>query len=106
MTRFLVLLPTADPFSVMAAFGTHGNDDELSNRDLIAWFREFEQQYPFVLRSCQHDTVIIDLQKPLDDPAKWARKLIQFNSDICPDDNLDVFERQLATSTQIHFWWD
>ena len=106
MTRFLVLVPTADHFALMAAFGTHGNDDELSNRDLIAWFREFEREHPFALRACKYDTIVIELERPLDDGKKWAKKLIEFDSDIWHDDDLTFFEKQLETSTRIHFWWD
>jgi ankyrin repeat protein len=105
MTRFLVLVPTPDHFAVMAAFGTHGNDDQLSNRDLIAWFREFEKEHPFALRACKYDTIVIELERPLDDPKKWARKLVEFDSDIWHDD-LKSFERHLESSTRIHFWWD
>ena len=46
-------VPTSDHFAVMAAFGTHGNDAELSNRELIAKFREFEKENPFALRACK-----------------------------------------------------
>jgi cytohesin len=105
MSRFLVLVPTANPYAVMAAFGTHGNDDELSNRDLIAWFREFGQQHPFVLRGCKNDTVVIDLEKPLEGPKSWAQKLVQFDSDIWSHDQ-ESFEKHLETATRIHFWWD
>jgi hypothetical protein len=106
MTRFLALVPTADPYAVMAAFGTHGNDDELSNRDLIAWFREFEKEHPFALRGCKYDTIVIELKQPLDDPQKWAKKLIEFDSDIWHGDDISLFAKHLETSTQIHFWWD
>ena len=106
MSRFLVLVPASDHFAVMAAFGTYGNDDELSNRDLIAWFREFEKEHPFALRACKYDTVEIELEKPLDDPRRWAKKLLEFNSDICSYDNLGLFEKELETATRIRFWWD
>ncbi len=105
LTRFLVLLPTADPLAAMAAFGTHGNDDELSNRELIAWFRDFRQEHPFVLRGCKHDTVVIQLERPLEDPKAWAKRLVDFDSDIWPDE-LPRFEKHLETATRIHFWWD
>jgi ankyrin repeat protein len=105
MTRFLVLLPTADPFAVMAALGTYGNDDELSNRDLIAWFRDFKRDHPFALRGCKYDTVVIELERPLADPKKWAKRLIEFDSDIWHED-LSRFEKHLETATRIHFWWD
>lgn len=105
MVRFLVLLPTDSPFAVMAALGTYGNDDELSNRDLIAWFRDFQKDHPFVLRGCKHDTVDIHLEQPLSDPKKWAKRLIEFDSDIWHDD-LSRFEVHLKTATRLHFWWD
>jgi cytohesin len=105
MTRFLVLVPTANYPAVMAAFGTHGNDDELSNRDLIAWFRDFEKEHPFALRGCKYDTIVIQLERPLDDPKTWAKKLVEFDSDIWSYD-LESFEKHLETTTQIHFWWD
>ncbi len=90
----------------MAACGTRGNDDELSNRELIAWFREFEQEHPFALRACKSDTIEIELEKPLDNPRLWAQKLIAFNPDICSPDRVAVFEKQLETANRIHFWWD
>jgi hypothetical protein len=104
LTRFF-WLPTTDPLAVMAAFGTHGNDDELSNRDLIAWFRDFRQEHPFVLRGCKYDTVVIQLERPLEDPKTWAKRLVNFGSDIWSDELLR-FEKHLETATTIHFWWD
>jgi len=90
----------------MAAFGTYGNDDELSNWELINWFREFEKEHPFTLRGCRHDSITIQLDRPLGDGKRWARKLIEFNSDIWPHEDVEPFERQLETETHIHFWWD
>jgi ankyrin repeat protein len=106
MSRFLVLVPAADPFAVMAAFGTYGNDAGLSNRDLIARFREFEKENPFALRACKYDTIEIELHKPLDDPKRGAQKLSEFRADSCTCDNVGPLEKQLETATRIHFWWD
>jgi len=106
MSRFLVILPTSDHFAVMAAFGTYGNDAELSNHELIAKFREFEKENPFALRACKYDTIEIELHKPLADPKRWAQKLSEFRADSCTCDNVGPLEKQLETATRIHFWWD
>jgi hypothetical protein len=106
MTRFLVLVPASDHFAVMAAFGTFGNDAELSNRELIAKFREFEKENPFALRACKYDTIEIELHKPPDDPNRCAQKLSEFRADRCACDNVGPLEKQLETATRIHFWWD
>ena len=105
MTRFLALLPTDDKYAVMAAFGAHGNDEDLSNRDLIAWFRELERDHPYRLLGCKYDTVVIELDKAFDDPQHWAEEIGKFCPDSVPED-MPLFAKQLRTSRRIHFWWD
>lgn len=106
MTRFLVLVPSDDKYAIMSAFGVRGNDMELSNRDIVQWFRDFEAQVPFRLRGCKFDTVTIQLDAPLKNPKQWVKKL----RDFCPDS----FGEGTATETANHlksaatwtFWWD
>jgi ankyrin repeat protein len=111
MTRFMVLAPTNNKYAIMGAFGVRGNDMELTNQDIIKWFRDFETKVPFKLRGCKFDTVIIELEKPLPNPKKWAKKLCEF----CPDsfysdsgecDEPDDVVEALRTATKLHFWWD
>jgi ankyrin repeat protein len=106
MTRYLVLIPASNPYAIMASFGVRANDQEMNTREIIAWFRDFEQEHPFRLRGCKFDTIVIDLERPLDDPKTWARKLQEFDYDMWPDDDLTFFEKNLQTATRLNFWWD
>lgn len=102
--QFLVLFPTSNPFAIMAALGTHGNEAQLSNRDLIQWFRRLAEEHPFQLRRCTFDALTIELDRPLDEPAVWATKLVKFDSDVY--DDLARVKRELETATRLAFWWD
>ncbi len=106
MTRFLVLVPSDDKYAVMSAFAVRGNDMELSNRDIVQWFRDFEVEVPFRLRGCKFDTVTIQLDAPLPKPKKWVKRL----RDFCPDSFGEGTSKELAdvlkTATRLTFWWD
>ncbi|GMV93853.1 MAG: hypothetical protein AMXMBFR82_36310 [Candidatus Hydrogenedentota bacterium] len=106
MTRFLVLLPSNDKYAIMSAFVVRGNDMELSNRDIVQWFRDFEIEVPFRLRGCKFDTVTIQLDAPLPNAKKWVKKL----RDFCPDSFGEGTSKELSdllkTTTRLTFWWD
>lgn len=106
MTRFLVLVPSGDKYAVMSAFAVRGNDMELTNRDIVQWFRDFETEVSFHLRGCKFDTVTIQLDAPLPDAKQWVKKL----RDFCPDSFGEGTAKEVAgvlkTTTKLTFWWD
>jgi ankyrin repeat protein len=105
-TRYFVLFPTRDMFAIMGAFGVYGNDVELSNRDLIKWFRALHKVEPFTLRGCRRDTVTIEFDRLIADPKGWAKKMLAFCPDLMADGDTKDFIAKLRTQRRIEFWWD
>ena len=90
-----------------AAFGVHGNDQELSNREVLAWMRDLDAEQPFRLTACRFDTLGIEFGKPVRAPHKLARRMLKFCQDL--DGSFET-ARDLATHLRekqaVTFWWD
>jgi ankyrin len=105
--RFVYLLPTANKYAVMELLGVRGNDQELSTRDIVTWFREFEKEHPFHLRGCRFDIVVLELLSPPSDPSALAEQLVAFCHDYADNfDSRSTMVEHLSTNRRIHLWWD
>ncbi len=105
--RFVYLLPTANKYAVMELLGVRGNDQELSTRDIVTWFREFEKEHPFHLRGCRFDIVVLELLSTPADPAALAEQLVAFCYDYADNfDSRSTMVEHLSTNRRIHLWWD
>ena len=108
MVQHLALLPTADKYEAMAAFGVRGNDQELSTADIIRWFRALEEEEPFDLRGLKFDAVNIEFHGPVKDPDGLARRMNAFCHDLAggDDDGWRTIAGWLRDGRRINFWWD
>jgi ankyrin repeat protein len=109
MVQYVALLPTADKFEAMAAFGVNGNDDELRTADIIRWFRELDAEEPFELRGVKFDTLIIEFHALVKHPADLAARMAAICSDLAAGsdgDRVETIAGWLREQRRIHFWWD
>jgi ankyrin repeat protein len=107
MTRFLAILPTADKFAALVAFGVRGNDQELHTGQIVEWFRQLDQEEPFELRAVKFDTIGIEFHALVKQPDELARRMCDFCHDLAGgDDGVAKIAEQLRTSRRIVFWWD
>jgi ankyrin repeat protein len=108
LTQYVVLLPTSDKFAAMVAFGVRGNDQELSTRDIVGWFRKLDKQEPFELRGVKFDVVDIEFRQLVADPDGLARRMVEFCHDLVGSEPEDVarLADHLRTERRVRFWWD
>lgn len=109
MVQYIVVLPTADKFEAMAAFGVRGNDDELSTADIICWFRELDGEAPFHLRGVKFDTIQIEFLQPVENSKEMAQRMCDICSDLAAGadgDRVQAMAEWLQSNRRIHFWWD
>jgi hypothetical protein len=110
--NFIGLLPTANKFAVLAAVGVAPGGDYgpygLHSPDVVAWFRELDQDNPFQLVGCRHDTVDVKFTRAVEDPENLARRMYEFCSDMVDQGTgtLGRLVEELRDRGRAHFWWD
>jgi hypothetical protein len=104
----LRLYPTAEPYAVLVACRTNGDNYGLSTARVIAWLRHLEQTHPFILTSCSFDALAGDFVQPVFDAPQLARKMYRFCPDIVEQGTRTVraLARSLEESQSFFFWWD
>jgi ankyrin repeat protein len=110
--KFVVLLPTTEPFTALAACGpAPGGDygsDGLGRPDVVAWFRELNRTHPFTLWGAGRDFVEVSFRQPVDDADALAARIYDF----CPDSvnqgagTKGRLARNIREYARVYFWWD
>jgi ankyrin repeat protein len=114
--EFLALLPTADPYAVLACLGPNAGGGIPSH---IRWLKELEQEQPFTLAGCGYDTLKIRLTAPVRDRDRLARRI--FKRGKWRPDEIGVLAGGRLTQTErvqdlaaalrqpgvtLRLWWD
>ncbi|MFO0872136.1 MAG: DUF4253 domain-containing protein, partial [Pirellulales bacterium] len=105
---FVGLFPTENQLSVVAAMGTHGNEQELTNIDLLAFLLKLEQQQPFRIMALCRDTLRIRFLNDVGDPLTLGRELYGICSDVIHQGygSLDQLVEVIRTTRTVNLWWD
>jgi hypothetical protein len=101
------LLPTTDPYAVMAAMDTNGDNYSIATHGVIAWMKELHQDQPFILTGIGFDYLEGHFTGPLKDPEALANRMYQFCPDIVDQGvgSVSALARELQKG-DIYFWWD
>jgi hypothetical protein len=104
----LLAFPTPDPYAVVAACGTNGDNYGTSNADVIAWLRDLEKTHPFVLTECGFDYCAGRFLKPVADAKKLAKRMYEFCPDIVDQgtESVEALAKELEENQTFFFWWD
>ncbi len=113
--KYLLLLPTTDRFTVLAACGPspggdYGEEGGLNRPDVVAWFRALDAEFPFTLWGAGRDFVDIEFNRPLN--ATEAHALAQRIFRFCPDTvhqgagSLAKLAQHVESTRRVFFWWD
>ena len=110
--KFVVLLPTTEPFTALAACGpAPGGDygpDGLGRPDVVAWFRELDRTHPFTLWGAGRDFVEVSFNRPVEDADALAARIYDF----CPDSvnqgagTKGRLAQNIREHGRVYFWWD
>lgn len=98
------LLPARDAYAAIAAIGTNGANDDVSNADVIEWLRCLAQDEDVRITGIGTDFVEGSFSSPLHDPARRV-------AEICPEArNGDAALRRqsahLQKTRRLLLWWD
>jgi hypothetical protein len=101
------LLPTSDPYAVMAVMDTNGDNYNIGTDGVIAWMRELHQEQPFILTGIGFDYLEGHFTGPVKDPEALAKRMYQFCPDIVDQGvgSVNDLARELQKGT-LYFWWD
>jgi ankyrin repeat protein len=112
--KFLVVLPTTDLFTMLAACGPAPGGaygvDGLGLPDVVAWFRQLHLEFPFTLWGAGRDFVEITFDRPIteDQSRDLANRVFAF----CPDSvhqgagTKAKLARSIRENGGLYFWWD
>jgi hypothetical protein len=106
----LLLFPTNDPYTVLLARGTHGDNYGLRPRHVVAWLREMAQSHPWMLTAAAVDFLEGKFLQPL--TKVQARPLAERMSEFCPDivdqgcGSVGALALELVRTQRLFFWWD
>ncbi len=106
----LGILPTTDPFEVIAAIGTAGPNYGIFMSEVVAELRELHELFPFHLTQVRYDTIGLEFAKtiPKSKSQKWAVRLYE----LCPDLidqgflTLTKLRKHLEKEKTLTLWWD
>ena len=106
--QFIGLLPTQNPLAAVAAVGTYGNEQELSNADLMQYLLNLQQTDFFEITAARRDTLKIRFLDEVRDPMQLARSLYDICSDVIDQGygTMDKLVEAIRGARHITLWWD
>lgn len=106
----LGILPTVDPFEVIAAMETAGPNDNVFMSDIVFELQELYTAAPFRLARVRYDTIVIELDEPMSktNARKWATRLKKICPDLVSQGFLTVkkLRDHLEKEKALSLWWD
>lgn len=102
----LLFFPTSNPYVVMAACGTNGDNYGLATRDVVKWFDEQAASHPFYVIGCGYDFVDVRFRTPVADASKFVKELVKFCPDMDEGEGTKAFASEFAQTGDCFFWWD
>ncbi|MDC0936178.1 ankyrin repeat domain-containing protein [Pirellulales bacterium] len=106
----LGILPTTDPFEVLAAMRVAGPNYGVHTSEIVQDLRELYEVAPFHLKKVRYDLIELEFQKPI--PKSKARKWAVRLNELCPDlmdesfTNFRQLREHLSTNRSLTLWWD
>ena len=104
----LGLLPTCDPWEVVASMGTRADNFDLDTDQVISWLKELNRDQPFILVGAGRDFVSGRFATRIENGRKLARRIYDF----CPDavseiaGSLAALALSLTRTKEFLLWWD
>ena len=104
----LVLFPTDNKLAVVAAVGTEGANYGVQNANVISWLATLDEENPFHLVHCDHESVAGTFLGPVKGAKKLAERMVQFCPSCLDEGPEDAEELALDLKKQKSFFlrWD
>jgi hypothetical protein len=107
-SRYLGLLPTWDPWEVIASMGTHADNFDLDTEQIISWLTALNRDQPFTLCGAGYDFVAGRFVTKIESSRTVARRIFEF----CPDavteltGSLPALALSIKRRREFLLWWD
>jgi hypothetical protein len=104
----VILFPTDNKFAVVAAVGTEGANYDVPTPKIIAWLATLDEENPFHLVYCDHESVGGTFLRPIKGVKKLAERMIQLCPSCLDDGPEDDEELALDLKKRKSFYlrWD
>jgi len=102
------VLKGIDPYDILRVMQTNGDNDDVSNEDVIAKLREWGKGSPFEIIGAENDWIEIEFKKL----PKNLKSFVEDLEDFCPDaveDGASAEEelvKELQKNRRLYLWWD
>ncbi len=102
------VLKGIDPYDILRVMQTNGDNDDISNEDVIAKLREWEKGSPFEIIGAENDWIEIEFKKL----PKNLRSFVEDLEDFCPDaveggaSAEEILVKELQKTRRLYLSWD
>lgn len=102
------VLKGIDPYDILRVMQTNGENEDISNEDVIATLREWGKGSPFEIIGAENDWIEIEFKKLPKNPRSFVEDL----EDFCPDaveDGASAEEelvKEMQKTRRLYLWWD
>ncbi|HZN65336.1 MAG TPA: ankyrin repeat domain-containing protein [Tepidisphaeraceae bacterium] len=101
----LALMPATGPLDAVRELGTAGTNWRVTNDAVVAWLEATMKRYPMRVLTIGQDRLEARLLRPVDDPTRLAKSIIE----ICPtwqDDGVGRVVEMIEREQRVSLWWD
>jgi hypothetical protein len=108
--ELLALLPTTDPYEIVAAMGVAGPNYGVYMSDVVAALKELYEKAPFHIVEARYDTVGLEFIKKI--PKRHVQRIAVRMYELCPDlidqgfMSMTKLRKHLEAERELTLWWD
>lgn len=97
-----------DPYDILRAVQTDGINYDITNEQVIAKLKEWEQRYPFTITGAGLDWVEVRFERPPTDLEAFAKEVYAFCPDVVDQGSGSVSElaKEIGKTQTLFLWWD
>ncbi len=102
------VLKGSDPYDILRVMQTNGENNDISNEDVIARLREWEKGSPFEIIGAENDWIEIEFKKLPKNPRSFVEDL----EDFCPDaveggaSTEEELVKEIQKTRRLYLSWD
>jgi len=104
----IAIVNITDQFELLNVMQIQGNDFQISNEDVIGWFKKWDAQFKFRITGVGIDFIEADI---LTEPTNYQKLATEIYS-MCPDvvdqgtDTVEKLAKEMKGNKTMYFWWD
>jgi hypothetical protein len=104
------IIKGTDQYEILRIMHTNGDDDDVSNEDVIAKLKQWEKRIRFEIVGAENDWVEIEFRTMPQDLKAFAEDVYEFSPDTVDEDegtgSLAELVKDITATKRLVLWWD